>query len=84
MEQVVRDDGVAGSNPATPRPERTTSRITSKDVAPLFALKAALERMVYETTSLSPLEDDGSHWCRISKDALEDARAALRGARDGH
>jgi hypothetical protein len=26
---VVRDDGVAGSNPATPRPDRTTSRITT-------------------------------------------------------
>jgi hypothetical protein len=34
---VVRDDGVAGSNPATPRPERTTSRITSLDSPALVA-----------------------------------------------
>jgi hypothetical protein len=38
---VVRDDGVRGSNPRTPRPDRTTSRITSKEVAPLFAYKRA-------------------------------------------
>jgi hypothetical protein len=43
----------------------------------VLALVEALRRMVYETTSLSPLEDDGSHWCKISKDALAQARAAL-------
>jgi hypothetical protein len=37
----------------------------------------ALRRMIYETTHMSPLEDDGSHKCRISKDALAGARAAL-------
>lgn len=45
--------------------------------ATVDALREALERMVYETTSLSPLEDDGSHWCRISAEALAIARAAL-------
>ena len=40
-------------------------------------LRSALERMVYETTHLSPLEDDGSHWCKISREALEQSRAAL-------
>ena len=40
-------------------------------------LREALRLMIYETTHLSPEEDDGSHWCRISKDALAHARAAL-------
>lgn len=35
--------------------------------------------MVYETTSLSCEEDDGSHKCRITKAALTKARAALAG-----
>lgn len=37
----------------------------------------ALEALIYETTHLSPLEDDGSHKCKISKVALEQGRAAL-------
>ena len=40
-------------------------------------LRCALQRMVYETTHLSPQQDDGSHWCNISHDALTEARAAL-------
>jgi hypothetical protein len=40
-------------------------------------LETALREIVYETTHLSVLEDDGSHNCRISKDALDQARAAL-------
>jgi hypothetical protein len=42
------------------------------------AERDALIDLVYEVTSLSPMEDDGSHWCKISKAALENARAALR------
>lgn len=45
--------------------------------APNVTLAPALARMVYETTSLSPMEDDGSHWCKISKEALDNARRAL-------
>ena len=37
----------------------------------------ALARMIYETTHLSPEQDDGSHWCKISAEALNEARAAL-------
>lgn len=40
-------------------------------------LVQALGLMVYETTHLSPEESDGSHWCKISKEALDTARAAL-------
>lgn len=40
-------------------------------------LRNALQRMIYETTHLSPEEDDGSHWCKISAEALAQARAAL-------
>lgn len=43
----------------------------------VVALAEVLRCMVYETTSLSPEEDDGSHWCKISKAALTEARAAL-------
>lgn len=40
-------------------------------------LELALRNMVYETTHLSPAEDDGSHWCRVSSEVLAQARAAL-------
>lgn len=40
-------------------------------------LRKALARMVYETTRLSALEDDGSHRCVISSDALAEAREVL-------
>lgn len=43
--------------------------------APL--LVEALIEMVYETTHLSREEEDGSHWCKISKAALTQARGAL-------
>ncbi len=49
--------------------------------AEVAALRAALGQMIYETTHLSPMEADGSHWCRISATALADARAALEGDR---
>lgn len=45
-------------------------------------LEGALREMVYEATHLSPQNIDGSHWCKISKDALEKARAALEGKKD--
>lgn len=41
-------------------------------------LEGALREMVYETTHLSPQEDDGSHWAKISKAALLKARQALK------
>lgn len=44
-------------------------------------LRAALSEMVYETTHLSAMQDDGSHWCRITKETLVQARAALNVAR---
>ena len=37
----------------------------------------ALRLYIYETTHLSAEEDDGSHWCKISKDCLTRARATL-------
>lgn len=36
-----------------------------------------LSRGIHETTHLSPREDDGSHWAKISAAWLEDARAIL-------
>lgn len=44
----------------------------------IAALTNALSNMVYETTHLSPVEDDGSHCCRISGEALEQSRNALK------
>jgi hypothetical protein len=43
-------------------------------------LLSALKEMVYETTHLSPEEPDGAHWCRIPKEALDAARAAIAAA----
>ena len=47
------------------------------------SLEAALQTFIYETTHLSPLEDDGSHWCKISAECLEKGRAALRDMGEG-
>jgi hypothetical protein len=44
----------------------------------LRTARAALTSMVYETTHLSPRNDDGSHDCRISAATLAAAREALR------
>lgn len=43
----------------------------------LDAKDAALRQFIYETTSLSPMEVDGSHWCKISAACLEEGRRAL-------
>lgn len=40
-------------------------------------VETALRQFIYETTHLSPENDDGSHDCRISKGCLEAGRAAL-------
>ena len=42
-------------------------------------LEGALREMVYETTHLSPMRDDGSHNCIISGPTLARARQALGG-----
>jgi len=40
-------------------------------------LADALRRFIYKTTHLSPMEDDGSHWCKIDRETLEIARKTL-------
>ncbi len=40
-------------------------------------VREALAGFVYETTHLSPLEDDGSHKCKISAKCLAAGREAL-------
>src|SRR5258708_344804 len=50
--------------------------LAAKD-AEIAALRSAVERFVYETTHLSPMEYDGSHKCTISSNALNQGRAAL-------
>jgi hypothetical protein len=40
-------------------------------------LREALRELIYEVTHLSPQEDDGSHWCRITGQTLKKARAEL-------
>lgn len=46
----------------------------------LEEMAGALQEMVYETTHLSPRNDDGSHVCRITAEALARARRALNKA----
>lgn len=53
------------------------SALTNEAAREIERLRAALRSIVYETTHLSPAEDDGSHWCRISRETLAAARAAL-------
>ena len=40
-------------------------------------LRYALREVIHEATRLSPVEDDGSHWCKISGKTLAQARAAV-------
>lgn len=51
--------------------------LTNEAAREIERLRTALRSIVYETTYLSPAEDDGSHWCRISRETLAAARAAL-------
>lgn len=51
--------------------------MSRRDDEAMRALAEALARMIYETTHLSPEQDDGSHWCKISAEALNQSRAAL-------
>ena len=46
--------------------------------AALAEARKVIEELVYETTHLSPEKDDGSHWCKISKAALTQAREWLQ------
>ena len=65
-------------------PAQMEARNVREKIAEIERLKAALRHLVYEITHLSPEEDDGSHQCRISKPALQSARAELsEGANDG-
>lgn len=41
-------------------------------------LHKALSAMIYETTHLSPMHNDGSYLSKISGEALMQARAALK------
>lgn len=43
--------------------------------------REALEALVYEITHLSPMEDDGSHRCKISAAALAQARSVIAALR---
>lgn len=40
-------------------------------------LEDALRELIHEVTHLSPPADDGSHWCKISREALSNAREAI-------
>ena len=46
-------------------------------IAEIEKLREALRELIYETTHLSPQEDDGSHRCTITGETLRKARAAL-------
>lgn len=43
----------------------------------LNIIRESLRQHIYETTCGSPLEDDGSHKCKISAKALSDSRKSL-------
>ena len=45
-------------------------------IAEIEKLREALRELIYETTHLSPQEDDGSHRCTITGETLRKARAA--------
>ena len=66
-------EGIRGFARAIARPPVTDEQAVQE-------LTGALREMIYETTHLSPCEADGSHWCKISGNALARARSALRAA----
>jgi hypothetical protein len=64
-------------NTSRPQMRELTTRLLDAE-ARVKVLEDALREMVYETTHLSPQEDDGSHWAKISAAALGRARTALQ------
>lgn len=58
------------------RPAKATSLQYVVHANPVEAMHAALGRMIYETTSLSPMKANGDHDCTIRAETLELARAA--------
>jgi hypothetical protein len=59
------------------QPEMPPKRQTQTASIREARLEKALRNLVHEVTHLSPAEDDGSHWCRITAEALHNAREAL-------
>lgn len=57
--------------------DRDKTRIIPRSKRKAALLESALANMLYEVTHLSPQEDDGSHWCKISAEAVRLAREAL-------
>lgn len=51
--------------------------MTLPNPSPSDIIRKALEAFVYETTHLSPQEDNGSHWAQISAHTLNYGREAL-------
>lgn len=65
---------------------RTSHRVMTENErlkALLATCVEALGLMIYETTHLSAMKDNGSHDCNISKYALEKGRAARDAAKAG-
>ena len=56
------------------------SRIIPRSQRKAALLEIALANLVYEATHLSPCNEDRSHNCRISAEALQIAREALQAA----
>lgn len=67
--------------------ENVMDFIDGKTLLPLFPseqifkrMASALKTMIYEATCLSAEENDGSHVCKITKEALYSARESLKEA----
>ena len=57
--------------------DKQTTAIMFRSQRKAALLETALANLVYEVTHLSPCNDDGSHNCKISAEALRLAREAL-------
>ena len=69
----VGDEVIYFGETPPPTVKEHISRLEAKNAR----LREALKEAVYQATHLSPMEDDGSHWAKMSGEWLAQARAAL-------
>ena len=80
-EEVTNSEWIAASIWAGVFPKKATAEQIAAwraSLAPAKDARSALQRFIYEATHLSSEEVDGSHWCKISAECLEQGRQALR------
>lgn len=83
LRKYSNPDSRGGQHPQSIACREAANLITAQ-AERIKALEGALGSLIYEITHLSPMEDDGSHRCKVSAGAMKEARAALaQGQKEG-